>query len=162
MQQELVDQYHRQQARPSKATRDRMRGRQRLGDRLAIPAGELFADMLDNLPAPRLAFQGLRHHLAELVQPLTAALAARARRGFEDTFDRQVIWQGMSGRPRILRALLFGGFRSCDLGLGFLLRLGFFKILNGEFELLDQLAAFKRFARTARAAPWPASDLAAR
>ena len=51
----------------------------------------------------------------------------------------------MSGRPRILRALLFGGFRSCDLGLGFLLRLGFFKILNGQFELLDQqLAAFRR------------------
>jgi hypothetical protein len=100
--------------------------------------------MLDNLPAPRLAFQGLRHHLAELVQPLTAALAARARRGFDNTFDRQAIWQGMSG-PRILRALLFGGFRSCDLGLGFLLRLGFFKILNGKFELLDQqLAAFRR------------------
>src|SRR6266436_8943162 len=97
MQQELVDQHHRQQARSGKTSRDRMRGRQRLGDRLAVPAGELFADMLDNLPARGLAFQGLRHHLAELVQQLTAALAARARRGFDDTFDRQVAF------PKALR-----------------------------------------------------------
>jgi hypothetical protein len=42
-----------------------------------------------------------------------------------------------------LRALLFGRFWRCDLGLGFLLRLGLFKIFDGEFELLDQeLAAF--------------------
>jgi hypothetical protein len=143
MQQELVDQHHRQQARPGKATRDRMGGRRRLSDRLAVPAGELLADVLDNLPAPRLAFKGLRHHLAELVQPLAAALAARARRRLDDAFDRQVVWQGTSGRPRILRALLFGGFWRCDLGFGFLFGLGFFKVLDGEFELLDQqLAAF--------------------
>ena len=79
------------------------RGRRRLSDRLAIPAGELFSDMLDNLPAPRLAFQRFRDDLTKLVQPLTAALATRARHGFDNTFDRQVIWQGTSGRPRILR-----------------------------------------------------------
>ncbi len=39
----------------------------------------------------RVAFQSLRYHLAELVQPFTAALATRARHGFDDTFDRQVI-----------------------------------------------------------------------
>src|SRR5882724_4107603 len=126
MQQELVDQHHRQQARPGKAARDRMGGRRRLSDRLAVPAGELLADVLDNLPAPRLAFKGLRHRLAELVQPLAAALAARARRRLDDAFDRQVVWQGTSGRPRILRALLFGGFWRCDLGLGFLFGLGLF------------------------------------
>src|SRR5712664_3454896 len=101
MQQELVDQHHRQQARSGKTSRDRMRGRRRLGDRLAIPAGELFADVLDDLPAPRLAFQSFRHHLAELVQPLAAALATRARRGFDDPFDRQVLRQGTPRRPRI-------------------------------------------------------------
>src|ERR1700680_3110507 len=97
MQQELVDQHHREQARSGKTARDRMRGRRRLGDRLAVSAGELFADMLDNLPAPRLAFKGLRYHLAKLVQPLPAPLAALARRGFDDTFDRQGIWQGSGG-----------------------------------------------------------------
>ena len=48
--------------------------------------------MLDNLPAPRLAFQRFRDDLTKLVQPLTAALATRARHGFDNTFDRQVIW----------------------------------------------------------------------
>lgn len=44
-----------------------------------------------------------------------------------------------------MHALLFGGFRRCELGLGFLLSLGLFKILDGEFELLDQqLAALRR------------------
>jgi hypothetical protein len=33
MQQEFVDQHHRQQARPGKTSRDRMRGRRRLGER---------------------------------------------------------------------------------------------------------------------------------
>jgi len=100
--------------------------------------------MLDNLPAPRLAFQGFRHHLAELVQPLAAAFAARARRRFDDALDRQVVWQGTSRRPRILRTFLFGGFWSRDLGLGFLLGLGLFKILDGQLELLDQQpAAFR-------------------
>src|SRR6202158_729278 len=143
MQQELVDQYHRQQARSGKTSRDRRRVPRRLCDRFAVSAREFFADMLDNLPAPRFAFQGLRYHLAELVQPFTAALAARARRGFDDTFDRQVVWQRMSGRPRIARALVLGGLWCCDLSLGFLFGLGLFEILDGEFELLDQqLAAF--------------------
>ena len=100
--------------------------------------------MLDNLPAPRLAFQRLRYHLAKLVQPLTATFTAGARRGFDDTFDRQVIWQGTSRRPRILRALLLGGFRCRDLGLAFLLGLGLFQILDGQLKLLDQQpAAFR-------------------
>jgi len=75
------------------------------------------------------------------VQPLAAALATRARRGFDDTFDRQVIRQGTSRRPRILRTLLFGGFRRRDLGPGFLLGLGLFKILDGQLKLLDQQPA---------------------
>ena len=119
--------------------------RRRLGNRLAVPAGELFADVLDDLPAPRLAFKGHRYNLAKLVQPLAAAFTAGARRGFDDTFDWQVIWQGTSRRPRILCTLLFGGFWCCDLGPGFLLALGFFKILDGQLELLDQQpAAFRR------------------
>jgi hypothetical protein len=43
------------------------------------------------------------------VQPLTAAFAARATRRFDDAFDRQVVRQGTSGRPRILRTPLLGG-----------------------------------------------------
>ena len=42
-------------------------------------------------------------------------------------------------------ALLLGGFRCRDLGLGFPLDLGLFKILDGQLKLLDQQpAAFRR------------------
>jgi hypothetical protein len=107
------------------------------------PAGEFLADALDYLPASRLAFQGFRDDLAELVQPRTAALAARARCRFDDPFDRQVVRQRTSRRPRILRALLWSGPWRGDLGLGFLFGLRLFEVLDGELELLDQqLAAF--------------------
>ena len=44
-----------------------------------------------------------------------------------------------------MRALLLGGFWCRDLGLGFLLGLGLFKILDGQLKLLDQQpAAFRR------------------
>ena len=66
MVQELGDQNHRQKARPGKAAWDRMRGRRRLADRFAIPAGELLAHLLDDLPPARLAFQRLGDYLAEL------------------------------------------------------------------------------------------------
>ena len=58
------------------------------------------------------------HDLAELVQPRAAALAAGARRRFDDPFDRQIVRQRASRRPRILRSLLLGGLRRGDLGLG--------------------------------------------
>jgi hypothetical protein len=85
----------------------------------------------------------VQDHLAELAQPRAATFAAGARCGFYDPFDRQIVWQRTSWRPRILRALLFGGRWRRDLGLGFLFGLRLFEILDGKLELLDQqLAAF--------------------
>ena len=118
-----------------------MRGRGRLGDRLAVPAGELFADMLDDLPAPRLAFQGFRDHLAELVQPCAAALATGAGCGFDDPLDRHIVRQWPPRRPRIVCTLFLGGLRRSNLGLGVLFGLGLFKVLDRKLELLDQQLA---------------------
>ena len=42
-----------------------MERRRRLADLLAIPAGELLADMLDHLPLPRDQFQRLGDRLAQ-------------------------------------------------------------------------------------------------
>jgi hypothetical protein len=39
-------------------------------------------------------------HLAKLVQPLTAAFSADARRGCEVAIDRQAIWRGRRGGRR--------------------------------------------------------------
>jgi hypothetical protein len=90
---ELADQNHGEQARAGEAARDRMRRRRRLGDRLTVPASELLAHPLDDLPAPRLAFERLGHDFAELAQPRAAALATDAWGRFDDTLDRQGLRQ---------------------------------------------------------------------
>jgi hypothetical protein len=115
-----------------------------LGNRLAVPAGEFLTDVLDDLPAPRLAFKGLRYHLVQLVKPLAAAFAAGTRRRLDNALHRQMVWQRPAGRPGIGGALFLSGCRRRDLGLRFLLGLGLFKVLDGQFKLLDQQpAAFR-------------------
>ena len=143
---ELADQDHGEQARAGKAAWDRMRRRRRLADRLAVPTGELFAHPLDDLPAPRLAFERLGHHLAELAQPRAAALAADARGGLDDALDRQIV-RKLAGAARRAPPRRLGGFRRRDLGLGFFFRLSLFQILDRQLELLDEeLAALRRLA----------------
>ena len=143
---ELADQDHGEQARAGEAARDRMRRRRRLGDAVAVPAGELLAHPLDDLPAPRLAFERLGHHLAELAQPSAAALAADARGGLDDAFDRQVVRQ-LAGPALRTPPWRLGGLRRCDLGLGLFFGLRLFQILDRQFELLDEeLAALRRLA----------------
>ena len=141
---ELADQDHGEQARAGEAARNRMRRRRRLADRLAVPAGELLAHPLDDLPAPRLAFERLGHDLAELAQPRAAALAADARGGLDDAFDRQVLRQPARSALR-MPALRPGGLRLRGLCLGLFLGLRLFQLLDRQFELLDEeLAALRR------------------
>jgi hypothetical protein len=87
MRQELGDQHHREQARSCKPAGNRTGWGRRLGDRLAIPARELLAHVLYDLPAPRFAFQHLRH-FAELTKADAAAFATCTRRRFDNPFDR--------------------------------------------------------------------------
>jgi len=143
---EFADQDHGEQARARKAARDRMRGGRRLGDGLAIPAGELLAHALDDLPAPRLAFERPRHRFPELAQPRAAALAADARRGFDNALDRQIVGQ----LARTARsALPFGPSRRRHLGAGLFVRLRLLHVLDYELELLDeQLSTLRRLAKT--------------
>jgi hypothetical protein len=59
------------------------RGRRRLGDAFVVQVGKLLAHVLDNLPAPRLAFERGSYDLAELARirmpsRLTAADAGTA------------------------------------------------------------------------------------
>jgi hypothetical protein len=73
-------------------TRDRVRRRRRLGDRLAGAAGELLAHVRDHFPLARDQFQCLGHVLAELVQ--RAAAARTCRRGrIDDALARQMFRQ---------------------------------------------------------------------
>jgi hypothetical protein len=69
----LAEQDLGQQLWASAATGNGVRGRRRLGDGLAAPAGEPLAHVLDHLQLGRHMLQGLRDVLAELPQRTTAA-----------------------------------------------------------------------------------------
>src|SRR6202022_766977 len=137
---------HGKQAWPSAATRDWMRRRRRLGDAFAIPARKLLAHVLNDLPAPRLAFERFRHSLRELAQVRAAAFAAGARRWIDDALAWQIVRQRPARRldpsPFALLSLLLG---SSDFSLGLFLGLGLLGIEDGELELFDDvLAALRR------------------
>ena len=141
MQQELRHQDHGQQARAGEAARDRMRGRRRLGDRLAVAAGELFAHMLDDLPAPRIAFQRLGHDLAELAQPLRRRICRRRRAPARRSARPADAPAACAARaaPRLRFSLVASGAAISALACFGALRL--FQVLDGKFELFDQLLA---------------------
>src|ERR1700730_13792398 len=84
-----------------------MRRRRRLGDGLAIPARNLLAHVLNDLPAPRLAFERFRHSLRELAQVRAAAFAAGARRWIDDALAGQIFRQRPARRLDPSRASLF-------------------------------------------------------
>ena len=140
MQQELGHQHHGQEARPGKAARDRVRRRRRFGDRLTIAAGELFAHMFDDLPAPRLAFERLRHVFPELAQPRPAALAAGARRRFDNTLDGKIVGE-LAWTARRPTEFLLRQRRRDNLGLRLLLAFGLLEVFDRQFELLDEKLA---------------------
>ena len=70
---ELLEQDHRQQARPGPAAGQHMEWRRRLADLLAIATGEFLADVLDHLPLPRDHLQRLGDVLIQFAQPRAAA-----------------------------------------------------------------------------------------
>jgi hypothetical protein len=113
---ELLEQDHRQQARPHQTAGDHMERRRRLADLLAIPARELLADMLDHFPLARDRFQRLRDGLAQLAQPVAAAALASRWSGHDHPFTRQMFGErlacGALARERSYRR----GLRCCLLG----------------------------------------------
>ena len=146
MQAVLREQDVRQELRPGAATRDRVRRRRRLGDRLARAARELLAHMLDHLPLPRDHLQRLGHVLAQLVQSAAAARAGRGRR-IDHALARQVIRQRPARRLAPLERLhlyLRGCRRSGrQLRLGFRLRGILRHVGKLKLELLEHGAAFE-------------------
>ena len=135
----LLEQDHRQQAGADPAARDDVEGCRWLGDRLAVPAGELLAHGLPHEPAPRDDVEGLGDDLADLGEPAAAAAAAGGGRRDDDPLARQMLRQRPARRaccrtwapttvPRCRRS--FG--RRLVLGHG-LLELG-----QLELELVDE------------------------
>ena len=114
-----------EQIRTRPAPWGRVVRRRRLGELLALAAGELLAHRLNHLPLARNHLQRLRHVLAHLRQPLRPAACARGGRSDHHTLARQVLGEGLARRPaplepldlgrtprrRLGREIVFGGAR---------------------------------------------------
>ncbi len=108
---ELIEGDHRQQARTGPTARDHMERRRRLADLLAVPAGELLAHMLDDLPLARDHLQRFGDVLAQRGQARAAAAETGAGSGHDDPLPGQVFGERPAGQPLARK----GGHRS---GLG--------------------------------------------
>ncbi len=143
---ELLEQDHRQKTRAGEAARRDMERRWRLGDRLALPAGEALAHRLDHLPPAGHDFERLGHVLAELRQLRRTAARAALRRGDHDPLARQMLRERLSDRPLALEGFDGGrerGALSRQLVLG---RVGL-RVLQLHFQLVEQsLLAFRAHA----------------
>jgi len=126
-----------EQSRAGAAARNGVEGCRRLGDRLAGPAGELLAHVLDHLPLPRNELQRLRHVLADLAQPVAPAARAIGRDRIDDTLAWQVLGQRPAGRSPPLERTHLDCLGLSPLGCQARGRFGFRCILFelGEFEL---------------------------
>ncbi len=107
----LLEQDHRQKTGAGPAAGDHMERRRRLADLLAVPASELLADMLDDLPPARDHLQRLGDIFAQFAQPLAAAAKASCRSRHDHPLARQMFGEGLA------RGTLAGEGRNCR-GLG--------------------------------------------
>ncbi len=129
----LLNQHHRQQARPGKAPGDRVEGRGRLRDPLARPAAELLPHMLGHEPLPRDDIERLSDILPDLRELGAAAAWARGRRGVNDAPARQI---GGKVAPRRLAPREALHLHPRRLGLFLPRSRG--ELLELQFQLIDQ------------------------
>jgi hypothetical protein len=117
--------------------------RRRLAYLLAVPAGELLADVLDHLPLPRDHLQRLGDILAQLAQALAAAAQAGDRRRLDDPLARQMLGKGFARRPlaRERRGRRLGGG---PLGGEFVLGGRSLKLLELQLQLIQKLGGALR------------------
>jgi hypothetical protein len=152
---ELLEQDHGQKVGAGEAAWRHVERRCRLGDRLALPAGELLAHRLDHPPLPRNDLQCLGDVLTQLRQLGRAAARTALRRRDDDALARQVIGKRLARRPLALERLY--SLRLCRrlLGRQLVLRrrgLQFFKL---KLHLLQEA----RLALRAGAVKLPAQLL---
>ena len=135
---ELLEHDHRKQARAGPASWDDMVRRRGLGDRLAVPAGELLPHGLDHLPPARLRLQRPRHVLAELAQAGAATAFAPLRRIDHYPFSGKMLREGIALRGPPGEAANVRRPGDSSLRRQFVFRCAGLKLLEFERQLLDQ------------------------
>ena len=129
---ELLEQDHRQQARAGPAARGHVERRRRLAHFLAV------ADMLDHLPLPRNAFQGLGDVLAQFAQPRAAAALAGSRRRLDHPLARQMRGEGLAGRALAGEGHHIRRLGDGALGGDLIFARRAFELLEAQLELVDE------------------------
>ena len=136
---ELLEQDHRQQARARPTARRWVEGSRRLGDPLAVPAGELLASGLDHLPLARDDFQRLGDVLAELRDPPGAAAVAGGGRFDHHPLARQMLRKRLTNRaPARERAHWRRSPRRGLLGPELVFGGGRLELLELQLELVEE------------------------
>jgi hypothetical protein len=110
-------------------------------DLLAVPARELLAHRLDDLPRARDHLQRLGHVLAELRQPRAAAGRAGARRRDHDALARQVLGERLPDGPLALEGSDVVGPGCRFLGDQIVLGGVGLEIFELQLHLVEQAAA---------------------
>jgi len=132
-----------QQVRTGTAARQWMEGGRRLADRLARPARQLLAHVLDDLPGCRDALQAFGDVFADLAPFGSSTTWAGRRVGQDDTVTRQMRRQRTACRAAALEALHLDRIDGGDRDLRHDSRLGerLLQILQRQFELFQARAA---------------------
>jgi hypothetical protein len=107
----------------------------------SVPAGKFLAHMLDDFPAPRLAFERFGHSLAEFAQVRTAAFAADARHRIDDALARKIVSGRRAGLIPVRSRF---SFRFSGAAISALASSSAPLISDGEFKPLDELLSALR------------------
>jgi len=140
----LLEQDHRQQARPGPPAGDHMKRCRRLVDFLAVAAGELLSDMLDHLPLPRDHLQRLGDILAQFAQPCAAAAQAGRGGRLDHPLARQMLGERLTRWPLAGKGCHIRRLRNGALGGNLVLARRARELLEGQLHLVEQPhAAFR-------------------
>jgi hypothetical protein len=138
----LLEQDHGEQAGSNPPARNDVEGSRRLGDRLAVAAGELLAHGLPHEPAARDHVEGLGDHLADLGQPTAAAATAGRGRRDHKPLPRQMLRQRAPGGPLPdMRRHDRARFRLGGFGGRLVLGRGLLELGQLQLELVDEPSA---------------------
>ena len=141
-----------EQVRTRPAPWGRVVRRRRLGELLAVTAGELLAYRLNHLPTARNHLQRLGHVLAHLRQALRPAARARGRRSHHHALARQMLGEGLARRPAPLKRLDLSGAPRRRLGREVVFRGSRGELVKFELQLTEKALLALRAPPVERAA----------